>query len=260
MKLQNKVALITGAGSGIGRAACELFAAEGAWIGVLGNKEDEIFSLVEQLSKAGGKAFPLIADVSIPEQMKQAVEDILSEWGRLDILFANAGINGVWAPIEDIEPEEWDQAFAVNARGTFLAIKYCVPHLRKHGGSILITSSGQGTRSFSIPGSTPYACTKSVLVCLAKKTALELASAKVRVNVICPGSTATAINETKIERNLERIRLPIQFPEGKIPLTGGEKISPGQVAKLALFLVSDDADAITGTEVWIDGGMSLMQG
>jgi len=125
---------------------------------------------------------------------------------------------------------------------------------------VLITSSGQGTRTFSVPGSTAYACTKSALVTLAKKMALELARDKVRVNVICPGSTSTAINETAVMRNIEKIKLPIEFPQGKMLLTGGKKATSEQVAKLALFLVSDDADVITGTEVWIDGAMSLMQG
>ena len=181
-------------------------------------------------------------------------------WGRIDIVFSNAGINGVWAPIDEIEPEEWDQTFDINLRGAFLTLKYSVPYLRRQGGSILITSSGQGTRSFSVPGSTAYACTKAALVTLAKKMALELARHQVRVNVICPGSTTTQINDSLTARSIDKIRLPIEFPQGKMPLTGGKKATPEQVAKLALFLVSDDADVITGTEVWIDGGMSLMQG
>lgn len=260
MRLQNRVALITGAGSGIGKATAKLFAQEGAWIGVLGHLEPEISAAVAEIRAAGGTAIPLLADVSNPAQMAQAIQQLVDAWGRIEIVFSNAGINGVWAPIDEIEPDEWEHTFAVNLRGAFLTLKYTVPYLRQQGGVILITSSGQGTRTFSVPGSTAYACTKSALVTLAKKMALELARHKVRVNVICPGSTATAINETLTTRSLDKIKLPIEFPQGKMLLTGGKKATSEQVAKLALFLASDDADVITGTEVWIDGAMSLMQG
>lgn len=260
MKLQDRVALITGAGSGIGRATARLFAQEGAWVGVLGHKESELQETVAEIHSAGGKAMLLLADVSSPEQMSQAIHNLVNDWGRIEIVFSNAGINGVWAPIDEIEPDEWEQTFAVNLRGAFLTLKYTVPYLRAQGGVVLITSSGQGTRTFSVPGSTAYACTKSALVTLAKKMALELARDKVRVNVICPGSTSTSINETLTTRSLDKIKLPIEFPQGKMLLTGGKKATSEQVAKLALFLASDDADVITGTEVWIDGAMSLMQG
>ena len=260
MRLKDKVALITGAGSGIGKASAVLFSQEGAWVGVLGHKEQEIKTTVEIIEQNGGKAVSLLADVSDPVQMAGAVQQLVEAWGRIEIVFSNAGINGVWAPIDEIEPEEWDQTFDINLRGAFLTLKYTVPYLRKQGGSILLTSSGQGTRSFSVPGSTAYACTKAALVTLAKKMALELARHQVRVNVICPGSTNTHINQSLTARNIDKIKLPIEFPQGKMPLTGGKKATPEQVAKLALFLASEDADVITGTEVWIDGGMSLMQG
>ena len=260
MRLKDKVALITGAGSGIGKASALLFAQEGAWIGVLGHKTQEINATVEIIQAAGGKAVALLADVSDAGQMAGAVQQLVDTWGRIEIVFSNAGINGVWAPIDEIEPDEWDQTFNINLRGAFLTLKYTVPYLRQQGGSVLITSSGQGTRSFSVPGSTAYACTKAALVTLAKKMALELARHQVRVNVICPGSTTTQINDSLTTRNIDKIRLPIEFPQGKMLLTGGKKATAEQVAKLALFLASDDADVITGTEVWIDGGMSLMQG
>jgi NAD(P)-dependent dehydrogenase (short-subunit alcohol dehydrogenase family) len=260
MRLKDKVALITGAGSGIGKASALLFAQEGALVGVLGHKIQEIEATVEAIKAGGGQAIALLADVSYPAQMQQAVRQLVDRWDRIEIVFSNAGINGVWAPIDEIEPEEWDRTIDINLRGAFLTLKYTVPYLRRQGGSILITSSGQGTRSFSVPGSTAYACSKAALVTLAKKIALELARDQVRVNVICPGSTSTQINDTLTARNIEKIRLPIEFPQGKMLLTGGKKATPEQVAKLALFLASDDADVITGTEVWIDGGMSLMQG
>lgn len=260
MKLENKVALITGAASGIGRAAAILFAREGAKVGALDYNEDGARRTVAEIEDKGGEAITLVADISQPDQMREAVDTLARAWGRIEIVFANAGINGVWAPIDELEPEEWDRTFDINLKGTFLTFKYTVPYLRAQGGSAVITSSLHGTRVFTIPGSTAYACTKAAQVAFAKKIALELARDKVRVNVICPGSTDTRINDTVEKRGIERIRLPIEFPEGKMLLTGGRKASPEDIARLALFLASDDAAVITGTEVWIDGGMSLMMG
>lgn len=260
MKLKDRVALVTGGGSGIGRATAQLFAQEGAWVGVLDVQPKLVEEAVAEIRQAGGQALPLVANVADDMQMAEAIQKLVAAWDRIDIVFANAGINGVWAPIDEIEAEEWDRTMAINLRGTFLTLKYTVPHLRRHGGSIVITSSGQGTRSFSVPGSTAYACTKAALVTLAKKMALELARDKIRVNVVCPGSTDTDINDSKLARNLDKIKLPIEFPQGKLLLSRGKKVAPEQVAKLVQFLVSDDAGMITGTEVWIDGAMSLLQG
>lgn len=260
MRFKDRVVFVTGASSGIGKAAAKLFASEGAKVGCLGHKANEVEDVVAEICAEGGEAAALVADVTSPEQMQAAVEKLIATWGKLDIAFANAGINGVWAPIDEIDPTEWEQTIATNLRGTFLTFHYCVPHMKERGGSILVTSSGQGTRSFSVPGSTAYACTKAAQVVMVKKMALELARYNIRVNVICPGSTDTNINDTKVARSIEKIKLPVEFPQGKVLLTRGKKASPEQVARLALFLASDEADMITGTEVWIDGGMSLIQG
>ena len=260
MKLSGKVALVTGAGSGIGRKSALLFAREGARIGVLGYKTDEIENAVTEIAAAGSEAIPLTADVSEPNEMRAAVAELVERWGRLDIVMANAGINGVWAPIDEIEPEEWDRTLDVNLKGTFLTLKYTVPYLKMRGGSVIITSSIHGTRVFTPPGTTAYACSKVAQVVLAKKLALELARHRVRVNAICPGSTETNVHDSTTRRNLDAIGLPITYPEGRVPLTRGAYLAPEDVAKAALFLASDDASAITGTEVWVDGGMSLFMG
>ena len=260
MRLSEKVALVTGAGSGIGRASAALFAREGARVGVLGHKPDELEDTVATIVDAGGDAAALVADVSDPIQMGDAVADLVGRWGRLDVVMANAGINGVWAPIDEIEPEEWDRTLNVNLKGTFLTMKYATPHLKVRGGSVIVTASVHGTRVFTPPGTTAYACSKVAQVALAKKLALELARYRVRVNAICPGSTETNVHDSTTRRNLEAIRLPIAYPEGTVPLTRGVYLAPEEVAKLALFLASDDAATITGTEVWVDGGMSLFMG
>jgi NAD(P)-dependent dehydrogenase (short-subunit alcohol dehydrogenase family) len=260
MQLKEKVALITGAGSGIGRAAAILLAREGARIGVLSQEEEEVRAVCAELRKAGGEAFPLVADVSQPEQMQQAARDLAREWGRIDIVFANAGINGVWAPLDELEPEEWDLTLAVNLKGTFLSVKYALPYLKTRGGSVIVTSSVNGTRIFSNTGATAYSCSKAAQVAFTKMAALELAQYRIRVNVICPGAITTNISESTTQRDLEEIKEPVEFPEGQIPLTDGEPGSAEQVAQLVLFLASDASSHISGTEIWIDGAQSLLQG
>jgi NAD(P)-dependent dehydrogenase (short-subunit alcohol dehydrogenase family) len=259
MQLAERVALITGAGSGIGKAAAMLLSKEGAKIGVLGHTKEELEETVSQIQNAGGEAMPLIADISQPDQMQQAVEQLANQWGRLDIVFANAGINGVWAPIEELDPQEWDKTINVNLKGTFLTVKYAVPYLKKQGGSVVITSSVNGTRIFSNSGATAYSCTKAAQVAFTKMVALELAKHRIRVNVVCPGAIDTNIEESTERRDLEEIQEPVEFPEGKIPLTDGKSGTSEQVAQLVLFLASDASSHITGTEMWIDGGESLLK-
>ncbi|MBD2004453.1 MULTISPECIES: SDR family oxidoreductase [Cyanophyceae] len=260
MQLTGKVALITGAGSGIGKAAAVLLAKEGAKIGALGRSDDELKAVVSDIQAAGGEAITLKADISEPEQMQQAVEQLVNQWGRLDIVFANAGINGVWASLEDLTPEEWDKTMDVNLKGTFLTVKYAVPHLKKQGGSVIVTSSVNGTRMFSNTGATAYACTKAAQVAFTKMVALELAEHKIRVNVICPGAIDTNIDQNTERRELEEIREPVEYPEGQIPLTDGKSGTSEQVAQLVLFLASDNSSHISGTEMWIDGTQSLLVG
>ena len=259
MQLTDKVALVTGAGSGIGKAAAELMAKEGAKVALLGRSEDELQKTQAQIEANGGAAIPLLADISQPEQMQQATQKIFDKWGRLDIVFANAGINGVWASLEELAPEEWNKTININLTGTFLTVKYAVPYLKRQGGSVIITSSVNGTRVFSNTGATAYSCTKAAQVAFTKMVALELAEHDIRVNVICPGAIDTNIDENTERRNLEEIQEPVEFPEGKIPLTDGKPGTSEQVAQLVLFLASDASSHITGTEMWIDGGESLLK-
>jgi NAD(P)-dependent dehydrogenase (short-subunit alcohol dehydrogenase family) len=139
-------------------------------------------------------------------------------------------------------------------------VKYAVPLLKRNGGSIIINSSVNGTRVFSNTGATAYACSKAAQVAFAKMVALELAKHRIRVNVICPGAIETDINHSTEQQNLEKIKEPVEFPSGRIPLTDGKSGSSDQVAQLVLFLASDAASHITGTELWIDGAESLLQG
>jgi NAD(P)-dependent dehydrogenase (short-subunit alcohol dehydrogenase family) len=259
-QLEGKVAVVTGAGSGIGRAAALLLAQEGATIATIDHTPEHSQETIDKVQQSGGKGLVTIADVAQPKQVQQAFQQIIDAFGRIDIVFANAGINGVWAPIEDLTPEEWDKTLDTNLKGTFLTVKYAVPHLKRQGGAIVITSSVNGTRIFSNTGATAYATSKAAQVTFAKMVALELAPHRVRVNVVCPGAIETAINESTQRRDLEQIQTPVEFPKGKIPLNDGKPGTSEQVAQLVLFLVSDAASHISGTEIWIDGTESLLKG
>ena len=259
MLLEGKVALITGAGSGMGQAAARLLAQNGAHVAALDRNEDDTHETVDAIVADGGEAFALGADVGQPDEMQQAIERIGERWGRIDIVFANAGINGVWAPLEELTPEEWDRTLTTNLKGTFLTVKYAVPYLKRQGGSVIITASVNGTRIFSNTGATAYSCSKAGQVAFAQMAALELAAHRIRVNVICPGAIETNISASTEQRDLEDIRIPVEYPEGSHPLEG----KPGtveQVAQLVLFLASDASSHISGTPIWIDGAESLLRG
>jgi NAD(P)-dependent dehydrogenase (short-subunit alcohol dehydrogenase family) len=261
MGFSEQVALVTGAGSGIGKAAALRLAGEGCAVGVLTHTPEDAEQVAREIVDAGGRALPLVADVSDEDQMKAAVADLVRTYGRLDHVFANAGINGVWAPIDEIGPDEWDRTINTNLRGTYLALHYAVPHLKRAGGgAIVITASVNGTRIFSNAGATAYSATKAAQVAMTKMLALELAKFRIRVNVICPGKIETDIEGSTTHRNPEVAGEPVEYPEGKIPLTDGEPGTAEEVADLVLFLLSDRARHISGTPVWIDGAESLLVG
>ena len=261
VNLKNKVAWITGGSEGIGRSIALLAADCGAKVAVTGRDLEPMQEVVSEIERRGGQAMLASADVSQCEQVKSAVEQIIQRWQRLDFVCANAGTNGTWAPIDQLSFEQWSQTISINLTGTYLTIHHSVPHLHSSGGgSIVIMSSVNGTRMFSNSGASAYAASKAGQLALGQMLALELAPSKIRVNVICPGAIESNIHIKTNREHLEEIRTPVEFPEGKIPLTDGAMGSPDQVAQLAIFLASDCAAHITGTPVWIDGGQSLLQG
>ncbi len=260
MNLTGKVALVTGAGSGIGKATALLLAKQDARVAALSRTANEIEQTTIEIKSNGDEGIAVVGDVAQENQMHHAIQQVIDRWGHIDIVFANAGVNGVWAPIEELSLADWTHTLTNNLTGTFLTIKYAVPYLKKQGGSIVITSSVNGTRVFSNTGATAYSVTKAGEVAMAKMLAIELVQQNVRVNVICPGRTETEINQNTQKRNVDQVKFPVQYPKGRIPLGKGEPATSQQIAELVLFLVSDAARHITGTEVWIDGGSSLITG
>ncbi len=260
MSLAGKVAFVTGAGSGIGKAAAILLAQQGAHVAVLSDTGAEIEKTVSEIKRGGQEAMAVTANVAREDQVRNAVKQIIERWGRIDIVFANAGINGVWAPVDELSLEDWSTTINTNLTGTFLTIKESVPYLKKQGGAIIVTASVNGTRVFSNTGATAYSVTKAGQVAMTKMLAVELAPHNIRINVICPGKTETDIQDNTHPQNLENIKFPVEFPKGDIPLGEGKPATSAQVGELVLFLASDAASHITGTEIWIDGASSLVKG
>lgn len=258
--LAGRVALVTGAGSGIGKNAAKMLGYAGVKVAVLSDTQEEIDATAKELHASQHEALAVCADVAKPAEIEAAVAKIVAKWGRLDFVVANAGINGVWGPIEDLTVEDWDKTMNIDLRGTFVTIKHAVPALKKQGGAIVIVASVNGNRIFSNSGATAYSCAKAGQVAMAKMLAVELGPSKIRVNVVCPGGITTKIGDNSKGKKMRDVKIPVEFPEGQIPLTGDEPGTSGEVAELIWFLCSDFADHISGTEVYIDGAQSLLQG
>lgn len=258
LPLQDKVAIVTGAGSGIGRASALALAQGGANVCLLDLNDNRTEEVEKEIRELGRESEFYDVDVSDPERVRKAIESAAGRFGRIDVVFANAGINGTLAPIEDLTPEAWDETLSTNLKGTFLTFKYAVPHMKKTGGSIIVTASVNGSRKFSGFGMSAYSASKAGQVAFAKMAALELARYKIRVNVICPGAIETNIGEnTERTKEVDKIRIPVEYPEGDQPLERGPG-RPEQVADLVFFLASERSSHISGTEIFIDGAETLL--
>lgn len=260
-RFMGKTAIITGAGSGIGKAAAIKLVQEGANVALFDMKDDRTAEVEQELNsirKGCARAFDV--DTSNPERVERSVLEAVEIFGGIDIVFVNAGINGVLAPIEELSLEDWEKTLDINLNGTFLTVKYAIPHLKKRGqGSIIITSSVNGTRVFTGFGMIAYSTTKAGQVAFAKMAALELARYKIRVNVICPGAISTNIDQsTDRQGDLDEITIPIEYPDGGQPLADGPG-KPEEVADLVAFLASDESRHITGSQIFIDGAESLLR-
>ncbi|MCL6707641.1 SDR family oxidoreductase [Pseudomonas sp. R2.Fl] len=254
------VALVTGGASGIGKAAAIALSRAGYAIAILGRTPEENRKAAAEIEAAGGEAIALDADISDEKLMREAMRKLEERFHRLDVVVASGGINGVWAPIDDLKPDEWDKTIAVNLRGTYLTVHLAVPLLKRGGGgSIIVVSSINGTRTFSSPGATAYSATKAAQVAMVQQLALELGRHGIRINAVCPGAVDTRINDNTTVRKKQMTEVPVEWPEGDIPLTGGEPAESEDVADVIAFLASDGARHVTGCPIWVDGGQGLLR-
>lgn len=249
-RLDEKVAIITGAAGGIGEATAKTFLEEGAKVALVDMDEESLDSLKDELDSLGD-LMTIIADVTEEADVKNYVEKTKEAFGRIDILFNNAGITGDRTPLVDIDVEDFNQVLAINARGVFLGLKHVLPIMMdQESGSVINTSSVDGLRGS--PELSPYSASKHAVVGLTKSAALEVADKGVRVNSIHPSPVDTDMM-TGIEDDDKGQE---EFIED-IPL--GRYAAPQDLAKLMLFLASDASEFITGSQYRIDGGMGAQQ-
>ncbi|MDO8777890.1 MAG: SDR family oxidoreductase [Burkholderiaceae bacterium] len=251
-RVQGKVAVITGSGSGMGRAAALLFASEGAKLVVVDIHEANGQAVVDEIKKGGGDAIFVRVDTGKEADLKRMVDEAVKAYARVDIFWHNAGIAGPGS-IEQTTEEEFDRQIAIHVKGGFFGAKHVLPVMRKGGGGvILFTSSASGVKAS--PASPSYSIAKAGLQILAQCIALANGRYNIRANAICPGPVQTPLWPSFVGRNPEVIS-PADLEKAflvKVPM--GRMMQPEEIARAGLFLCSDDASAITGVLLPVDGG------
>lgn len=250
-QLSGKVAIITGAGSGIGRAAALRFAAEGARL-VLGDKTEAVHETARKVQQAGGQAVALQIDAGLEPDVAKLVATAQQQYGQLDVAFANAGISGGRAGIFELTPEAWTEVLRVNLIGPWLMVKHAGKALADagRGGSIICTASVAGIRSGA--GGPAYSASKAGVINLVMVSAQQLCESNVRVNAICPGLTETGMTQPTFDYAREK---GVDHKLGRLnPLRRAAQ--PEELAQVALFLASDQSSYVNGQAIAVDGGLS----
>jgi NAD(P)-dependent dehydrogenase (short-subunit alcohol dehydrogenase family) len=249
--LTGKVAIITGAGSGIGRASALRFAAEGAKV-VLGDKTDAVHETAQMVKDAGGSATALQIDAGVEADVQKIVKTAIDTYGDLHVAFANAGVSGGMAGIFDLKPEEWAEILRVNLIGPWLMVKHAGQAMMDggKGGSIILTASVAGIRSGA--GGPAYSASKAGVINLAMVSAQQMSETGVRVNAICPGLTETGMTKPTFDYARDK---DVMHKVGRLnPLRRAAQ--PDELANVALFLASDQASYVNGQAIAVDGGLS----
>jgi len=246
MKLENKVAIITGSGSGIGQTSAILFAKEGAKIVVVDINEDGGLETVEKIKSNGGESCFIKADVSDVKDVKNSIKYVIDQYSKIDVLFNNAGIiSPIGMSFLEISEKQWDKMLNTNLKSMFLYTKYATPYLKKTHGVIVNTSSISGV--IIIPDFLDYSVAKAGVIHLTKASAIELTKMNIRVNCICPGPVNTPM---LVELS--------KHPSSTTANPMNRIASPEEIANVALFLVSSDSSFITGQAVIADGGYTVI--
>jgi len=249
MKLEGKVALITGGSLGLGKATAHLFAQEGANVVITGRTEKTLVEKVGKAKKAGHEISHIVSDVSIESNCREAVDFTLDKYGKIDILINNAGILGV-GRTHETEIDFWDKIFAINVRGTYLMSKFTIPHMLENGGGCIVNNSSiLGLKA--LPGVAAYNSTKGAITQLTRSMALDYAKDGIRVNAICPGTIETPMVDGLLDGMPDRDAAEELFksfhPMGRFG-------TPEEIAHAVLFLCDDSIGFMTGTMLSVDGG------
>lgn len=248
--LKNKIALITGASSGIGYASAKLFAREGAKVVVAARRQAELDALVAEIEAAGGEAVALAGNVRDERYASALVELAIGSFGGLDVAFNNAGTMGAMGPAPEMSLADWEQTIATNLSSAFLGAKYQIPALHKRGGGSLIFTSSFVGYSVGFPGLSAYAASKAGLIGLTQALATEWGSQGVRVNALLPGGT-----DTPMGRSFANTPEALAFVQGLYALK--RLALADEIAQSALYLASDAASFTTGSALLVDGGVSV---
>ena len=251
--MNGRVALITGASSGIGRATAGLFAERGASVVVAARRQDELDSLVAEIEARGGTASGVRTDVSVSSDVRRMVDHAIAKFGRLDYAVNNAGIEGRFAGITEIEEDEWDRVLGINLKGMFLCLQNEARAMLAagHGGAIVNVGSVNSFLGFATGSA--YCTSKHGLIGLTTSVSAELASKGIRVNLVCPG-----IIDTPMHRRLRSEIGDEVYDQGVLPSVHLQRAGqPEEIARAIVFLCSDDASYITGTTLTPDGGFTL---